>query len=166
MFGKFGVPAHRIRTILPFVVQPPDRSLAVPERLAAFLATHGPVLLTVGLLEPEYDLFLQIDVLGQVRERYPEAGLIIAGSGSLEEKLRAHIAAQPWRDHVLLYGDMAIARLGSDGGDRTLAALETAYKDRSPRLLFLAVDPRFDRLRSDARFLGLIKRVGTIKQNR
>ena len=62
--------------------------------------------------------------------------------------------------------DMAIARLGSDGGDRTLAALETAYKDRSPRLLFLAVDPRFDRLRSDARFLGLIKRVGTIKQNR
>ena len=48
------------------------------------------LLLTVGLLEPEYDLPLQIDVLGQVRERYPEAGLIIAGSGSLEQLLRAH----------------------------------------------------------------------------
>jgi glycosyltransferase involved in cell wall biosynthesis len=41
-----------------------------------------------------------------VREQQPEAGLIIAGSGSLEASLRAHIAAQPWRDHVLLYGDM------------------------------------------------------------
>jgi glycosyltransferase involved in cell wall biosynthesis len=106
MFGKFGVPERRIRTILPFAVSPPDRSLPLPERLAAFFAAHRPVLLTVGLLEPEYDLTLQIDVLGKVRERYPEAGLVIAGSGSLEGVLRAHIAAQPWRDHVLLYGDM------------------------------------------------------------
>ena len=106
MFGKFGVPARRIRTILPFAVSPPDRSLPLPDRLAAFFAAHRPVLLTVGLLEPEYDLALQIDVLGQVREQHPEAGLIIAGSGSLEASLRAHIAAQPWRDHVLLYGDM------------------------------------------------------------
>src|ERR1035437_5074764 len=49
LFRKFGVPAERIRTILPFVVQPPDRSLPLPERLAAFLGAHGPVLLTVGL---------------------------------------------------------------------------------------------------------------------
>ena len=106
MFAKFGVPQRRIRTILPFAVSPPDRSLAVPERLAAFFAAHKPVLLTVGLLEPEYDLPLQIDVLGKVRERIPGAGLIIAGSGSLEPELRNRIAAQPWRDHVLLYGDM------------------------------------------------------------
>jgi glycosyltransferase involved in cell wall biosynthesis len=106
MFAKFGVPKRRIRTILPFAVTPPDRSMALPERLASFFATHKPVLLTVGLLEPEYDLTLQIDVLGKVRDRYPDAGLVIAGSGSLEDSLRAHIAAQPWRDHILLYGDM------------------------------------------------------------
>ena len=106
MFEKFGVPKSRIRTILPYVVRPPDRAVAMPERLAQFFASHGPVLLTVGLLEPEYDLMLQVDALGQVRERHPKAGLVIAGSGSLEEKLRAHIAAQPWADHVLLYGDM------------------------------------------------------------
>jgi len=106
MFRKFGVPGERIRTILPFAVQPPDRSMPLPERTSAFFATHRPVLLTVGLLEPEYDLPLQIDVLGQIRERHPEAGLIIAGSGSLEESLRQQIAAKPWRDHVLLYGDM------------------------------------------------------------
>ncbi len=106
MFRKFGVPDRRIRTVLPFVVHPPDRALALPDRLAAFAAAHRPVLLTVGLLEPEYDLPLQIDVLGGIRERHPDAGLVIAGSGSLEASLRDHIAAQPWRDHVLLYGDM------------------------------------------------------------
>jgi glycosyltransferase involved in cell wall biosynthesis len=106
MFGKFGVPDRRIRTILPYVVYPPDRALALPDRLAAFMAAHRPVLLTVGLLEPEYDLPLQIDLLGRIREQHPNAGLIIAGSGSLEAALRAHIAAQPWRDHILLYGDM------------------------------------------------------------
>jgi glycosyltransferase involved in cell wall biosynthesis len=106
MFERFGVKRARIRTILPYVVRPPDRGVAMPERLAEFFASHRPVLLTVGLLEPEYDLMLQVNVLGRVRERYPNAGLVIAGSGSLEEKLRTHIAAQPWAEHVLLYGDM------------------------------------------------------------
>jgi glycosyltransferase involved in cell wall biosynthesis len=106
MFGKFGVPSRRIRTILPFVVKAPDLSLAMPERLAGFVAVHGPVLLTVGLLEPEYDLGLQIDVLGEVRKQHPNAGLIIAGSGSLEHELRNKIDACGWRDHILLYGDM------------------------------------------------------------
>jgi glycosyltransferase involved in cell wall biosynthesis len=106
MFRKFGVEARRIRTILPYAVQPPDRTLAMPQKLAGFLAEHRPALLTVGLLEPEYDLFLQIDALGEILRRHPSAGLIVAGSGSLEEKLRAHIAAKTYRGHILLYGDM------------------------------------------------------------
>ena len=65
LFAKFGVRRERIRTILPFAVQPPDRSLPLPERLAAFLNAHSPALLTVGLLEPEYDLPMQIDCDGR-----------------------------------------------------------------------------------------------------
>src|SRR5947207_1951140 len=42
MFRKFGVPDRRIRTILPFALQLPDRGLAMPERLATFLAAHRP----------------------------------------------------------------------------------------------------------------------------
>jgi glycosyltransferase involved in cell wall biosynthesis len=106
MFRKFGVKQERIRTILPFVVRPPDPNVAMPERLAAFFAAHRPVLLTVGLLEPEYDLGMQIDVMGEVVARHPGAGLIIAGAGSLEEELRQRIASKPWASSVLLYGDM------------------------------------------------------------
>jgi glycosyltransferase involved in cell wall biosynthesis len=106
MFQKFGVAPARIRTILPFAVSTPDRSIPIPKPLAGFLAAHRPALLTVGLLEPEYDLFLQIDVLGSILEHYPNAGLIIAGAGSLEQQLRDRIASKPYRDHILLYGDM------------------------------------------------------------
>ena len=106
LFAKFGVRQERIRTILPFAVQPPDRTLPLPERVAAFLSAHSPALLTVGLLEPEYDLPMQIDVMAEILQRYPRAGLLIVGAGSLEESLRARIAGTPYREHVLLYGDM------------------------------------------------------------
>ncbi|HTP34606.1 MAG TPA: glycosyltransferase family 4 protein [Candidatus Acidoferrales bacterium] len=106
MFRKFGVCEERIRTILPFVVRPPDPAVPMPRVLADFFAAHQPVLLTVGLLEPEYDLPMQIDVMGEIIARFPRAGLVIAGAGSLEEGLRRQIDGKPYADHVLLYGDM------------------------------------------------------------
>ena len=106
MFAKFGVPRERVHTILPFVVRPPDRSQPLPERLAAFLRAHSPVLLTVGLLEPEYDLAMQIDAMAGILERHPRAGLIIAGAGSLDASLRAQRDGKPYAAHILMYGDM------------------------------------------------------------
>jgi glycosyltransferase involved in cell wall biosynthesis len=106
LFIRFGVRRDRVRTILPFALQPPDLSLALPERLTAFLSAHSPAILTVGLLEPEYDLPMQIDAMGEILESHPRAGLLIVGAGSLEESLRAQIASKPYRDHVVLYGDM------------------------------------------------------------
>ena len=87
-------------------MQPPDRSLPLPERLASFLSAHSPALLTVGLLEPEYDLPMQIDAMAGILERHPRAGLLIVGAGSLEAALRSKIESVSYRDHILLYGDM------------------------------------------------------------
>jgi glycosyltransferase involved in cell wall biosynthesis len=63
-------------------------------------------LLTVGLLEPEYDLRLQIDMLETLREGQREAGLIIIGSGSLDADLREYLATKAYSEHVLLAGDI------------------------------------------------------------
>jgi glycosyltransferase involved in cell wall biosynthesis len=105
MFCRFGVAPGRVRLIPPHGA-PPLSDVSCPERLARFIASHRPFLLTVGLLEPEYDLPLQIEVLGKVRERHPSAGLVIAGAGSLEPALHALISQTPWGEHVLLWGDM------------------------------------------------------------
>jgi glycosyltransferase involved in cell wall biosynthesis len=106
LFRKFGVRPERIRTILPFVVKPPDPALPLTGRLRDFMAAHKPVLLTVGLLEPEYDLALQIDTMEDILQRFPKAGLMIVGAGSLESDLWKHIAAKPYAEHAMLYGDL------------------------------------------------------------
>jgi len=106
LFRKFGVRPDRIRTILPFSMIPPEASTPLPENLRRFVAEHKPLLLTVGLLEPEYGLPLQIDTLEDILARFPSAGLVIAGSGSLEQQLRARIDSKSYRDHILLYGDL------------------------------------------------------------
>lgn len=56
--------------------------------------------------------------------------------------------------------DLALASLGIVEADRTFALLARAVEERSPRVAFLGVDPRFDALRSDARFKELMIRIG------
>lgn len=105
LFHRFGVAHERVHLIYPF--DAPNRSDApYPEALESFIRSHRPFLFTVGLLEPEYDLRLQIETLGRVLGRHSSAGLVIAGAGSLEGELRRLIASKPWKDHVLLWGDM------------------------------------------------------------
>ncbi len=60
----------------------------------------------MGLLEPEYDLQLQIDCMETIRTQFLNAGLVIIGSGSLEEPLRKRIASSPCGLHILLRGDV------------------------------------------------------------
>jgi glycogen synthase len=106
LFRRFGVRQDRLRLIPPHAVPAPADRNAYPEPLRRFFDEHRPVLLSVGLLEPEYDLGLQIETLGAIRREFPEAGLIIIGSGSLEGELRERIARQSWSEHVLLCGDV------------------------------------------------------------
>ena len=43
---------------------------------------------------------------------------------------------------------------------QTLEWLEKAYKERSPTLIYIRLDPRYAWLRSNAMFQDLLKRVG------
>ncbi len=106
MMRRYGVREQRLRVINPTAIDPSEIAAELPDPLRRFYATHQPLLLTVGLLEPEYDLPLQIDVLGSVRESLPGAGLAIVGSGSLEGELRERIRSKPWAEHILLAGDV------------------------------------------------------------
>lgn len=106
MFGKFGIAPENIRLIPPFFDRSPNPSVAVPEPLKSFAERHEPFLLTVGLLQPLYRLPAQIEALGKIRKEYPNAGLMILGTGESEAELRRLIAAKPYAAHVLLAGDV------------------------------------------------------------
>jgi glycogen synthase len=108
-FERLGVKPERIRLISPHALS--TDALGAPHEfpatLESFFQDHHPLLITVGLLEKEYDLSSQIAVLGRVREMWPEAGLLIIGSGSLHGLLCNEIEKQPYGDHILLYGDLS-----------------------------------------------------------
>jgi TolB-like protein/Tfp pilus assembly protein PilF len=61
--------------------------------------------------------------------------------------------------HVPSY-HLALAHVGSGDLDAAFAALEQATVDADPSLLNLAVEPRFEPLRSDARYARLIELLG------
>jgi hypothetical protein len=44
--------------------------------------------------------------------------------------------------------------------DQAFEWLDKAYEERSPWLIHLRVDPRFETLHSDPRFTNLVRRVG------
>ena len=56
--------------------------------------------------------------------------------------------------------DIATVYLGLGETDATFAWLERAYETRASALLYLAVDPRYDAVRSDPRFGDLVRRIG------
>ena len=107
VFRRFGVEENRLRLILPYAVDLNEMASELPPKLAEFWASHDPVLVTVGLLEVEYDLKLQIDAMRRILEQYPRAGLVIIGSGSLQEELIAYIGSKPYARNILLAGDLS-----------------------------------------------------------
>ena len=108
MFRRFGVRPGRLSVIEPHAVgalpalQPEDERPAIDR----FAKEHAPLLLSVGLLEPEYDVPAQVRALESLRTTQPGAGLLLIGSGSLEQELRALIDASSARAHILLAGDV------------------------------------------------------------
>lgn len=106
MFERFGVEKDRIRIILPFSHELPDKSIKIPGDLKDFASAHNPLLLSTSLLEAEYDVSLQIEAFGSVLKEFPNAGLLIAGSGSLEDELRQTIQRKSYADHILMAGDV------------------------------------------------------------
>jgi TolB-like protein/Tfp pilus assembly protein PilF len=55
---------------------------------------------------------------------------------------------------------IALVQTGLGERDQAIASLEQGYTNRDHWMMFLKADPRWDDLRSDPRFKGLIRRVG------
>jgi glycosyltransferase involved in cell wall biosynthesis len=105
-FQKMRISPRRARIISPYSFLTDENSSPLPAPIAEFFAAHDPVLISAGQLEPEYDLRLQIEALSRLRDKFPRAGLLLLGSGSIEKDLLAQIEAQQCAPHVLLPGDV------------------------------------------------------------
>jgi len=60
---------------------------------------------------------------------------------------------------------IAFVYVGLGERDRAVELLEKAYKERSWELVFIREEPWFDDLRSDPRFVDLVRRMHFPKKN-
>jgi Flp pilus assembly protein TadD len=83
----------------------------------------------------------------------------VAGRQSQAKKVFDALRNLSKQRYVSSY-DLALASLGMGETDQAFALLAQSVEEHSPRAAFLGIDPRFDGLRSDARFKRLMLRVG------
>jgi eukaryotic-like serine/threonine-protein kinase len=88
-------------------------------------------------------------------------GYAYAKSGRKDEarKLLAELKEQSKGRYVASYW-IAIIYVGLDEKDEAFAWLEKAYQERSWWLVWIKMDPIVDSLRSDSRFIDLMRRIG------
>jgi serine/threonine-protein kinase len=84
---------------------------------------------------------------------YGTAGKVAEARAVFEE-----LSARAERAYVPAY-DIALVCAGLGWKDQALMLLSQAYEERSGWITYLKVDPRLDPLRSDARFVDLLRRV-------
>ncbi len=124
-----------------------------------------------------YKLALVYEVKGMYKEAVEENLKSEALSGTNSEaveKLRATYATSGWKGYCreelrqlkdsstrsyVLPKYFVLAELELGEKEEAFKWFEEAYKERAELLVYLRVDPRFDSLRSDPRFEGLLRRV-------
>ena len=103
MFKAYGLNGSRTRRILPFELKHPDPNVPIPADIDSAIRDFDPLLLSVGGLEPEYNNEFLISAMPSIVDRFPNAGLAIVGSGSLEKSLRI---PDNLEQKVILTGDL------------------------------------------------------------
>lgn len=75
-----------------------------PEHIAEFISRHDPIILGVGRLSPEKGFNYLLEAFQHVSERWPNAGLLIAGEGREREALERTVQENKLSDSVMLPG--------------------------------------------------------------
>lgn len=107
VFASYGVAGEENLVIPPYQLRNPSCSVEMSASLNDFSVRSQPFLLTVCSLEPEYDLFTQIEAVGEVLEKFPDAGLMVVGAGSQEGEIRKAVDSKPYADRVMLAGGLS-----------------------------------------------------------
>lgn len=106
VFRRYGVPGSRVKVIFPYALQRPDEAVTVPAELTDFCNEHSPLLLAVGGLEKDYDPLFQISAMRDILHDLPNAGLMIAGDGSMRARVEQAIATSGYADNICIAGNV------------------------------------------------------------
>ncbi len=99
------------------------------------LGLTGTILLSAGRLVPWKGFATLISIMPEIRKKFSDAKLFIAGSGPLESALKEQIAVSGEGDAVFLLGDVAHEKLMEYIYSADCFVLNTGYEGLSHQLL-------------------------------
>ena len=115
----------------------------------------------LGRYEEALEAFRKAKEPGVTTEALSLLGYTSAVSGRRGEAERAlrELATISERSYVPPY-NVATAHHGLGNSDEALRWLERAYEERDANMILLGVEPRWDSLRDNPRFMSLLERMG------
>jgi glycosyltransferase involved in cell wall biosynthesis len=125
---RVGVRPERVHLITPFPRLRVSEGVTLPDEMESFCRRHTPLMVSVGEFEPESNLPAHFDILSKVRERYPSAGLIVAGEGGLHFNHAYARALHQDSNHIELAGALSRAAV-SELIQRANVLLATSHFD-------------------------------------
>jgi Flp pilus assembly protein TadD len=121
----------------------------------------GKHLERLGRYEEALEAFARAEALsGGTTEPLSLAGYTQAVSGHRAdaERALAELTSRSARAYVPPY-NVAMVHLGLGNSDEAFRWLERAYEERDVHTCFLAVDPKWDAVRADPRYVRLLNRL-------
>jgi hypothetical protein len=91
-------------------------------------------------------------------------GLTLAKTGKTGDARRILFGLENGKDYVSPV-ELAVLYLGLGEGKKALASLEKGYEEKDAQMSFLGVEPHFDSIRTEPRFIELMKKVGLSPEN-
>ena len=131
--SQWGIPPEKIDVVHNAFDGMPN--LAERESVRASLGLRGTVILSAGRLVPWKGFAMLIGLLPEIRKKYPEAKLYIAGSGPEESDLKKLISESGQHDAVFLLGDVEHGKLMQYIRAADCFVLNTGYEGLSHQLL-------------------------------
>lgn len=158
----------QVGTVMPaFFARKYDQAEEQLRRIVALNPDFPNAYLNLGLVYAQKGMYEEaITTLRKARsleDRWfmlASLGYAYAKAGQQEEanKALAELQERAKREHLTGYG-LAMIYAGLGEKDQAFAALERAYQMRDTLLYNLKVDPYFDGLHSDPRFIDLLRRM-------
>jgi len=106
VFRRYGVADDKVSVILPYALAIPDPAVPLDANLVEFAEKHSPLLLSVGGLEKDYEPLFQIASMKAIRRKFPNAGLLLVGDGSMRQEVDAAVAESGCGDDILVAGNV------------------------------------------------------------
>jgi len=108
LIDYFDLPAAKIQLIQNAIVPVEQASVEAQQRLLDELDLqrdeHSPLLLTIGRLDEQKGLSYLLDAMPQVRQKLPQARLLVVGTGELDAMLKAQAQSLGIGDQVIFTG--------------------------------------------------------------